>query len=176
MKRIKSILVGVILALTTFNGNAQVNWLSFEQMQEAQKKEARKVIVDFYTDWCGWCKKLDADVYSNKIVSDYINKHYYAVKFNAEKNAPVVFKGDSFALVQVNPRKQTHSLALKLMNNKAAYPTTSLLNEKLELYSAVPGYMGAPDFEAMLVYFNENYYLSQSWDEFRAKYHPKTQP
>jgi thioredoxin-related protein len=175
MKKRIRVLTGLFFLLISQLSFAQVQWMSFEQMQEAQKKAPRKVIVDIYTDWCGWCKKLDKDVYGNPIVAEYLNKNFYLVKFNAEKNGPVVFKGENYGLVEVNPKKQTHSLALKLMNNRAAYPATAMLNENLELYSSVPGYMEAKEFEAMLVYFNENYYQTQGWKEFREKFKPRVQ-
>ena len=36
-----------------------LTWISFEQAVELQKKEPRKILIDVYTDWCGWCKKMD---------------------------------------------------------------------------------------------------------------------
>jgi thioredoxin-related protein len=175
MKQLKSLIIGLVFFTTSYSSYGQVQWMTFEQMQEAQKKSPRKVIVDIYTDWCGWCKKLDKDVYGNPYIAEYINRNYYAIKFNAEKNGPVIFKGETYALKDINPKKQTHSLALKLMNNRAAYPATALLNENLELYSTVPGYMEVKEFEAMLVYFKENHFQAESWNDFRAKFIPKVQ-
>lgn len=148
----------------------EVNWMTFAQMQEAQKKAPRKVIVDIFTDWCGWCKKLDKDVYENPLISKYINQHFYAVKLNSEKEGPIMFKGDSFKLAPNSPRKNTHTLATFLMNNRSAYPTTALLDEKLNIYSSIPGYMQPQEYDAVMHYFIENRQGKQTWEEFKASF------
>ena len=51
------------------------------------KKDKKVVLVDIYTDWCGWCKKLDRDTYSDKDVQAKVAKDFIAVKVNPEKSA-----------------------------------------------------------------------------------------
>jgi thioredoxin-related protein len=145
----------------------EIHWLTFPQMLEAYKKHPKRVIVDIYTDWCGWCKKLDKDVYENAVIAKYVNENFYAVKINAEKEGQIVFRGDTFNLVPHNGRKLTHQLALNLMNNRSAYPTTALLDEKLNLYSSVPGYMEPKEFDAVLKYFVGGNHNHQTWEEFK---------
>ena len=40
----------------------QVNWMSFEEAVERSKEEKKKIFIDVYTDWCGWCKHIDTTV------------------------------------------------------------------------------------------------------------------
>ncbi|NJK95139.1 MAG: DUF255 domain-containing protein [Bacteroidales bacterium] len=70
---------------------AKVKWYTIEQVVELQKKEPKKILIDVYTDWCGWCKKMDAETFDHPIIAEYINKYYYPVKFNAESKEPVDF-------------------------------------------------------------------------------------
>ncbi len=63
----------------------EVEWISFDEAIERNAKEPRMILVDMYTDWCGWCKRMDRDVYSKQEIASYINKKYYAVKFNTER-------------------------------------------------------------------------------------------
>ena len=42
-----------------------VKWLTIEQAQELNKKKPRKIFVDVYTDWCGWCKKMDKTTFNH---------------------------------------------------------------------------------------------------------------
>ena len=58
----------------------KIKWLTFEQAVELSQKEPRKILIDIYTDWCGWCKKMDAATYMHPKIVEYINTHYYAVK------------------------------------------------------------------------------------------------
>ena len=62
----------------------KINWVSFEEAVQLNEKEPRKFIVDVYTDWCGWCKRMDQTTFKNPEVAQYINEKYWAVKLNAE--------------------------------------------------------------------------------------------
>ena len=167
---IKPIVIICFVCLSGIVQSQEVHWMSFSQMQEAQKRAPRRVIVDIFTDWCGWCKKLDKDVYENPIIASYINQHFYALKLNAEKEGPIYFKNDSFKLEPNSPRKLTHKLATFLMNNRSAYPTTALLDEKLNIYSSIPGYMEPKEYDAVLHYFVGNVHLKQTWEEYKATF------
>ncbi|HCY80556.1 MAG TPA: thioredoxin family protein, partial [Xanthomarina gelatinilytica] len=72
------------------------NWVTLEEAVALQKKNPKKIMIDAYTNWCGPCKMLDKNTFKNKDVADYVNKHYYAVKFNAEGNETINFKGNTF--------------------------------------------------------------------------------
>ena len=83
----------------------EINWVTFEEAIELQQNEPRKIIMDFYTNWCGPCKLLDKRTFANKDVSKYINENYYAVKFNAEGNSQVNFNGNAFTNPNYDPGK-----------------------------------------------------------------------
>lgn len=163
--RLKSLffLVAIVGGLAT---QAQVNWISFEEALEQSKKEPKKILVDIYTDWCGYCKKMDVNTYSNKKLAAYINKHYYAVKFNAEQRPSVTFRGHEFKF-----SRGVHELALALTNNKPSYPTTVILTEELEIFPPIAGYLAVSDFAPMLHYYGDNVYKKQiPWLEFSASF------
>ncbi len=150
-----------------------IEWISFEEAVERSKKEPRKILVDFYTDWCGWCKRMDADVYAKEEISSYINEKYYAVKFNAEKvKQDIEFHGNTFSFVPPpqGGRRGIHELAYVLMNKRASYPTTTFLDENLNMIQAIPGYQKAPRFDMILKFLGENSYKNTGWEEFAANY------
>ena len=70
---------GVDAASTRFQSNSQN---AFAQAA----KENKLILIDFYTDWCGWCKKLDREVYTNTLVVDAIRKGFIPLKINPEKD------------------------------------------------------------------------------------------
>lgn len=93
MKRIKLILFAVcfILCLAVSDASA-ISWnydLSQALMEAADK--GMPLMVDFYTDWCGWCKKLDADTYSDRTINDTASR-FVCVKVNADKYRDLVMK------------------------------------------------------------------------------------
>ena len=84
-----------VLLIFVFTGLAsaqEINWISMETALAKQKKVQKKIMIDMYTAWCGPCRMLDKNTFSNKKLAAYVNANYYAVKFNAEGNAVVNFK------------------------------------------------------------------------------------
>ena len=87
MKKLSiAIITLIIAALPTtpnFSNKKGVNWLTFEQASALAKTKPKKMLIDVYTDWCGWCKKMDATTFANPKIAAYVNQYFYAVKFNS---------------------------------------------------------------------------------------------
>ena len=165
----------IVLVLVGFNLNAQeINWVTLEEAVELQQKEPRKIIMDFYTKWCGPCKLLDKNTFKNKDVAKYINENYYAVKFNAEGNDVVNFKGNEFTNPKYDPakanrRNRSHQLTQYFKVN--AYPTMVFLDEADNLITQVKGYKTPQQLELYLKMFHKNDYKNmKSQDDFNAYY------
>ncbi|WGH75361.1 DUF255 domain-containing protein [Tenacibaculum tangerinum] len=168
----KKIIILAILSFISFGIEAQQNkiqWLSFEEAIELNEKNPKPILVDIYTDWCGWCKRMDKTTYSNKVIVDYVNTHYYPVKLNGEEKEDITFKGKTFTYKE-NGRRGYHELAASIMKGKMSYPTTIFLNEKIQLLQNVPGYVDAKKFEKIIAYFNEKHYKKTPWKEFEQNF------
>ncbi|MBV6645203.1 MAG: DUF255 domain-containing protein [Cyclobacteriaceae bacterium] len=153
-------------------GGDGVEWISFEEAIARSKTEPRKILVDIYTDWCGWCKKMDKESYSKIEISNYLNEKFYAVKFNAEQREEVVFDGHTFKFV-ARGRRGYHELAAALTNNSLSYPTTVFMDEEQRIIQPVPGYLNAPTLDTILKYIGESEYKSTPWNEFQKNYKSK---
>ncbi|WP_187262308.1 thioredoxin family protein [Pontibacter beigongshangensis] len=140
-----------------------IQWLTIEEAAAKLKKEPRKVVIDVYTDWCGWCRKMDKSTFADPAVAAYINKNYYAVKLDAESKQPITLNGHTY---NYNPAYKSHELAVALLQGQMSYPTTVYLNEKMEMLSPVPGYLDAAAFSKILRYFGDNHYKTSSWQEY----------
>jgi thioredoxin-related protein len=147
----------------------EINWISISEAEKLNQENPRKVIVDIYTDWCGWCKRLDATTYKDPAVVDYINKHFYAVKYNAEFKESITYKGTIYSY---NAATRVNSLSPVLMGSSTGYPTTTFLSEKMEVLSAVSGYQQAPMMLNILTYFGGNHYLNTDWNTFLSSQTP----
>ena len=149
----------------------KIQWMSITEAFEKNKSfPKKKIFIDIYTDWCGWCKRLDATTYSHPIIIKYINTNFWAVKFDAETKDTI--KIDKNVYVNPNPsvKRSTHQLAVNLLNNKMSYPTTVFLNESNNVITSVAGYFGPKDFEVVIKYFGSNEYLKQTYDQYRAQF------
>ena len=163
------ILILVITGLGGFS-NAEkpvkkesIQWLSLDEAAAKSKTAPRKIVVDVYTDWCGWCRKMDKSTFSDPQVVEYVNKNFYAVKLNAEDKMPIIINGKTY---NYNSQYRAHEAAIALLNGQMNYPTTVYLDEKMAIISPVPGYLDAADFHKILNYFGDNHYKSKSFAEY----------
>ncbi len=174
MNRLIKIGVILIFSLISLSSFAQkkINWMTWEQMIEEQKTEKRKVIIDLYTDWCGWCKRMDMTTFANPVIVDYINKHYYAVKFNAERKEDVKYDGRVYKYVR-SGRSGYNEFAAALTQNNLSYPTYVFLTENIQLLQVIPGYQNAKNFEYIINFFGEDYYKTTPWAKFEKEFKSK---
>ena len=137
-------------------------------MEQLLKDNPKPIFIDAYTDWCGWCKRLDKDTFSNPIIAKYLNENFYPVKFDAESNKPVTFLGNEY----INDGKagKAHQLAVALMQGRMSYPTVIFMTEKGEMITPVPGYREPKDFEPLLVYIAEKKYTTEDFESFQKTF------
>lgn len=145
---------------------AEIKWYTWEQAQELQKTAPRKIFVDVYTDWCGWCKRMDKTTFADSAVAAYMATHYYPVKFDAEQKADVVFAGHTFKF-QPQGTRGVHEFAVALLDGKMSYPSYIYLNEKYERIMVSPGYKEAPDLMKELKFATEEKYKTTTWEKYR---------
>lgn len=148
----------------------KIKWYTFQQAVEMNKKEKKKIFIDVYTDWCGWCKVMDKNTFTHPIIVRYINEKYYAVKLNAEMKDTIIFNNTTF--VNPNPKvaRSTHQLAASLLNNRLSYPTTVYLDENFNMLTQVPGYLKPVDIEPILKYFGDNAYSKMKWEDYQKNF------
>lgn len=169
MMKKKGLLFIITLFFLSTNAQKNLKWLSFEEAIALNKKNPKPILIDVYTDWCGYCKKMDLYTYSNKTISGYINKNFYAVKLNGEEKKDITFNDHTFKFHKQG-RRGYHELAAALMNGKLSYPTTIFLSENEELLDKIPGYLDTEIMEKVLVYFSKNLYKTTDWEEFNKSF------
>ena len=135
-----------VLLVFIFTGLAaaqEINWMSMEAALAKQKEVPKKIMVDMYTTWCGPCRMLDKNTFSNKKLAAYVNANYYAVKFNAEGNAVVNFNGQKLNNPNYDPakaRRRNSQHQLAQFFGIRSYPTIMFLGEKGEFLAPISGY------------------------------------
>ncbi|MCX6306967.1 MAG: DUF255 domain-containing protein [Bacteroidetes bacterium] len=149
---------------------AAIKWYSFEDAYKLNKKKPKKIFIDVYTDWCGWCKKMDAETFANQVIAKYMNDHFYCVKFNAERKDTIVLDGQVFVNPNPNSSRSTHKLAVDLLKGKLSYPSYVILSEKSQKLDVISGYQQAREFEGIIAFYGDDAYLKTPWEEFRANF------
>ena len=146
--------------------------MTMNEALEAQKEEPKKIFMDAYTTWCGPCKMLDKNTFSNKDVAEYINEHYYPVKFNAEGPEKITYKGRLFENRGYDPNKRgrnsTHDFARGL--KITGYPSLVFFDEKGNLIGPIPGYRTPHQLEVFLKLFRKEDYKKITTPEAFQKF------
>ena len=125
MKQIITIITVCLLAVGAWAKD--IDWQkNYDSALEQAKKEKKLVLVDIYTDWCGWCKKLDRDTYSDKDVQAKLAKDFVAVK--------------------INPEKSSAGQKLQQQFGARGYPYLAFVNADGKKLSQIGGYVDAATF------------------------------
>jgi len=148
----------------------EVSWLSWSEAAELASSEEnpKKIFVDVYTDWCGWCKKMDKDTFQNAEVAAYMEANFYMVKLDGEGKEPIEYKGKTFNFIP-SGRRGYHEFAAALMGGKMSYPTTVFLDEKMDMLSPVPGYQKPAPFLNIAKYFGDDIYKEKDWKTYSGQ-------
>lgn len=169
-------IIFILVVFLTFSyadfaqGNTKgVRWLTIQEALKLYQKAPRKFYIDVYTDWCGWCKRMDQTTYKDPVIAKILNNKFYPVKFNAESKEPVNFAGKVFVNTG-NSSRSPHQLAIALLQGRMAYPSVAYLNEKLQLLTSVPGFFTAQNLEPILEYFATDSYKTMSWQDYQKNF------
>lgn len=149
----------------------QIEWLTWTEAIERMERDEKpkKMLVDLYTDWCGYCKKMDRETFSDPWVIKYVNEHFYAVKFNAEKPGDLVYKGHKFNYDTARGRNGVHTLAFALLDGSLSYPSMVYLDEKQSRIAISPGFKPADSFLTELQFIGGNHFKTTDYNTFKAK-------
>jgi len=171
----KKFLLAVLCLLFAQYTNAQdattkpkIKWMSLEQAFQAIQKEPRKIVVDVYTGWCGWCKVMDQKTFTDPKVIEYINQKYYAVKLDAEQKDDITIGTQKY--IWQNGYNQA---GVQLLQGKMSFPTIVYLDEKFNMIQPVPGYQDAKQFHQIITYFGDDHYKKGEWDKYQKDVYPK---
>lgn len=147
----------------------EVKWMTFAEAVEKSKTEKRKIFIDVYTDWCGWCKVMDKNTFSEAKVAKILNDNFYPVKFNAEQREDVVFNGHTYKFIS-SGNSGYHELAAALLNNKLSYPTVVFLDENFGMLQPLPGYQKPEEFHKIIQFIGEDHYKTVKWADWEKSY------
>ena len=171
------VFLSILTAITALTVNAQttpqkptdavIKWYSIEEAQALNAKAPRKFFIDMYTTWCGWCRVMDANTFSQPDIIQYMNTYFYPVKFNAEGKDAATFAGQAFKKQQ---NMQFHDLAIALMQGQMSFPTSIFLYENLQPFTIVPGYLPPEKLRPILVFIAQNYYQKMNFDDFSKQW------
>lgn len=158
MKKVFLIASMVIIQVASILSAKEPTWKGFDAGLDEAKKSGKKVLIDVYTDWCTWCKKMDANTYSDATVQEYLKKNYVLVKLNPEKDSHVTYDGKKYSAAEFSQGMGV-----------TGYPATLFLQSDGKPITLLPGYAEADMFIHILRYINEERYTKQKFADYLAE-------
>src|SRR5262245_43068377 len=126
----------------------ELEWLAFDAAASQAQNENKHMIVDVYAPWCGWCRVMERDTYSNPEVVAYLRQNFVLAKVNGESSSKLHWQGKELT---------EHQFARAV--GVTGYPATYFLKPNADMLGGVPGYIKSPDF---LIYAH---YVGTRWYE-----------
>jgi thioredoxin-related protein len=154
-------------------GKTVVHWMTWDEAVQKSKIQKKKIFVDVFTDWCGWCKVMDKNTFPDPEVAKILNEDFYAVKFNAEQTEDVIFNNVTFKYISGGGGRGVHQLAAALLNNQLSYPNFVFLDEEFKIipvfpgYQSLPGYRKPEEFHIFLAFVSDEIYKKMRIDDFQ---------
>jgi thioredoxin-related protein len=130
-------------------------WHRYDEGLAKAKKEKKHILVDFYTNWCGWCKRMDKYTYGDKEIKKVLRESYVAIKVNAESKEEVVVDGK-----KITERELARKFSVR------SYPITWFLKQSAERIAPYMGYADASSFLNVLNFIKDDLYDKMSFDEY----------
>lgn len=148
--------IGGLFAWTSGGATDGGKWTAYGDALKKAEGSDRILVVDVYTNWCSWCKKMDRDVYGDPAVRAVLNQHFIAAKLNAESTTTHAVGGQS---------RSERDIAKSF--GVTGYPTTLFLTAAGDPITVLPGYVPKETFLLVLEYIHTRSYERQSWEEFQ---------
>lgn len=156
MIKFKFLFTFAALAIFCSTATAQsIEWLPMEKAQKLALKNDKKVLIYAKASWCGYCKRMEEEVFPKESVADSLHKYYYPVRIDIESAQKLTFNGQKYTEQILSRRFRVFST-----------PTFIFLNPDGSAIGRQPGFMPADVFAKLLAFVGDDVYLNQKFEEY----------
>ena len=119
------------------------------------EKSPKKILLSVTAEWCGYCKKMDREVYGQQVVADLIDEHFYPAYIDTDSKNEVNFMGETYT-------EQELAWAFRITGT----PTTIFLSAEGKPLGVQPGFIPGDVFKKLVSFVGTDSFKSMSFDEY----------
>lgn len=138
--------------------DGSIRWLRADVAVKEARDEKKPLLIDFYAQWCGYCKKMKRETYTDKRVIERINRQFKAVTVDIEGSDSFIINGKALT-------ESDFAEGFKI----TATPTTWFIKPNGEVIKGIPGYMEPDEFLEILSYIGDGWYEKMGIMEYLNK-------
>ena len=135
---------------------APMSWPTFDEAISTASQTGQPILIDIYAPWCGWCRKMQQDVYTDRDLVEYVRDHFAYGRLNIDDATTYhTFQGNTMTSQELG-----YGLGAE------GTPTSVFLTSDGTYIAKCPGYWGKEDFSIALRYVATGAWQEISYEEF----------
>lgn len=157
------------------SGDEDFKFYTVNDALQEHEKTGKKLFIDVYATWCGPCKMLEKNTFSNPVIQKLLSEYFIPARFNAECDDTITFQGKQYINPHPNagPHAAIHDFTIFIAQTSqgVVYPTMVFLDENLNMIQPVSGYLTPEQLEPILDYFGTDAYKTTKWADYTKSFH-----
>ncbi|PKL80568.1 MAG: hypothetical protein CVV27_00175 [Candidatus Melainabacteria bacterium HGW-Melainabacteria-1] len=138
---------------------AAMRWNAYNAGLDSAKSRNKYVMVQFYATWCGYCKKMDQEVFTDSKVLGTLDKHFVPIRVVESSEQKVSYQG-----------KSVSEKELTAMHGVQGFPTMVFMNTEGEVIGKIPGYVPPEEMNGILGFISSESYKKMDFPTYKAKF------
>jgi thioredoxin-related protein len=145
------VMIVVYLSLCgVISSKPAIQWMEYNTGLQKAKTLKRPIFIDFYAEWCHWCRVMDRQTFSDEMVIRKVSEDYVAIRIDVESGGMITYGGK-----RLRPKEFAAMIGVE------GLPTLVFMDRNGEMVTKIPGYIEPGIFLSMLGYIKEECYKRQ---------------
>ncbi len=138
----------------------EIQWKNFTNGYKDVLSKKKPAIIDFYTDWCHWCKVMDEKTFNDAKVKEKLVKNFVSMRINPEQSKETIsYEGKQYSAMEF-----IQALGIQ------GFPALAFMDNKGKLITLIPGYVPPEVFIQLLNYISDECYAKgMPFEEWQKK-------
>jgi thioredoxin-related protein len=133
---------------------------SFQEVVDRAQSQRTPILVEVYASWCPYCQRMQAEVYADSTVQNYLDEHFIYVRLNSDTSSTTTHRVDG---------RTVSTGELASMFGARGVPTTVFLKPDGSPIAHQPGFIERSTFLTMIRFVGSGAYQDQSFQEFSGR-------